>query len=77
MNQLTKCLNNLENAVVKKQERVASGKEEPFTVDTLRDDKQKALEIIRGWRKNAVLYSKKQAIDDCNFLIKFLNKLIK
>ena len=77
MSQLNERLTGLQQAIAQKEERKASGKKEPCTIDLIRADKEKALSIINSWRKNAVLYSKKQAIEDCNFLIKFLNKLMK
>lgn len=77
MSQLTNRLNGLQSAILQKEERKASGEKEPCTIDLIRADKEKALSIINSWRKNAVLYSKKQAIEDCTFLIKFLNKLMK
>lgn len=77
MSQLTNRLNGLQSAILQKEERKASGEKEPCTIDLIRADKEKALSIINNWRKNAVLYGKKQAVEDCNFLIKFLNKLMK
>ncbi len=76
MSRLTEKLDKLEDAIRKKEEGKTLGKE-VCTIDLIREEKQKALSIINSWRKNAVLYSKKQAIEDCNFLIKFLNKLMK
>ena len=73
MSQLTERLTGLQQAIAQKEERKASGEKEPCTIDLIRADKEKALSIINSWRKNAVLCSKKQAIEDC----KFLNKLMK
>lgn len=44
-------------------------------IDGLLEEKQKAVLIIKEWRKNAVVNGKQKAADDCNFLLTFLNKI--
>ena len=56
MSQLTERLNGLQQAIAQKEERKASGKKEPCTIDLIRADKEKALSIITAGVK--MLFSK-------------------